>query len=569
MRNLILLLLFYTFLVNSIISQDLIPYNKNGKWGYADKNMNVIIPCTYNYAMPFYEDRALVKVYDDSSYLSREYFIDKEGKIIFGTFSTSSSDFSATRFQHGLTLIENYNGAENSVSLVDKYGKALKRIERASLQYELGTKGYSNSFNNLGFYVTNNYSGSNHCTFVYKDGSTKKLDSINVDKFNGKYATASFNQRSFLIDSSGKKIVSTDKYDIISYSEDLLRVTNIEQQHGFLNLKGNVVIKPELEFADDFSEGLAVFGEKDPKGNEYKLLYGYMNKKGKIVLPAIYDKAYNFSDELADVVIGDSLFFIDKKGNKILRFRSKFNSDYNSFGDMFEYTHGFKNGIAIIIQNNKFAWIDKKGNYVIPPLYIGSNLGSPVNTVYDFDGAVTLINLPNQTECYIDEEGIPYYEKPYSILCKNVHSKQFTSMQPDSIKNEPLENYNRLTYVKSFTDKYFKSTDPETEFIQIEDSYTKGYVSAEDYYTVCYSIRAKKGAKIYRDEKTETVLDYLPFRFQLHSEKEIPNFNQLSDDTRVALIYYDSFYFTDEKGYQTVYIRKGDIEKMVKPRVNK
>lgn len=569
MRNLILLLLFYTFLVNSIISQDLIPYNKNGKWGYADKNMNVIIPCTYNYAMPFYEDRALVKVYDDSSYLSREYFIDKEGKIIFGTFSTSSSDFSATRFQHGLTLIENYNGAENSVSLVDKYGKALKRIERASLQYELGTKGYSNSFNNLGFYVTNNYSGSNHCTFVYKDGSTKKLDSINVDKFNGKYATASFNQRSFLIDSSGKKIVSTDKYDIISYSEDLLRVTNIEQQHGFLNLKGNVVIKPELEFADDFSEGLAVFGEKDPKGNEYKLLYGYMNKKGKIVLPAIYDKAYNFSDGLADVVIGDSLFFIDKKGNKILRFRSKFNSDYNSFGDMFEYTHGFKNGIAIIIQNNKFAWIDKKGNYVIPPLYIGSNLGSPVNTVYDFDGAVTLINLPNQTECYIDEEGIPYYEKPYSILCKNVHSKQFTSMQPDSIKNEPLENYNRLTYVKSFTDKYFKSTDPETEFIQIEDSYTKGYVSAEDYYTVCYSIRAKKGAKIYRDEKTETVLDYLPFRFQLHSEKEIPNFNQLSDDTRVALIYYDSFYFTDEKGYQTVYIRKGDIEKMVKPRVNK
>jgi hypothetical protein len=566
MRNLILLLLFYTFLVNSIISQDLIPYNKNGKWGYADKNMNVIIPCTYNYAMPFYEDRALVKVYDDSSYLSREYFIDKEGKIIFGTFSTSSSDFSATRFQHGLTLIENYNGAENSVSLVDKYGKALKRIERASLQYELGTKGYSNSFNNLGFYVTNNYSGSNHCTFVYKNGSTKKLDSINVDKFNGKYATASFNQRSFLIDSSGKKIVSTDKYDIISYSEDLLRVTNIEQQHGFLNLKGNVVIKPELEFADDFSEGLAVFGVKDPRGNEYKLLYGYMNKKGKIVLPAIYDKAYNFSDGLADVVIGDSLFFIDKKGNKILRFRSKFNSDYNSFGDMFEYTHGFKNGIAIIIQNNKFAWIDKKGNYVIPPLYIGSNLGSPVNTVYDFDGAVTLINLPNQTECYIDEEGIPYYEKPYSILCKNVHSKQFTSMQPDSIKNEPLENYNRLTYVKSFTDKYFKSTDPETEFIQIEDSYTKGYVSAEDYYTVCYSIRTKKGAKIYIDEKTETVLDYLPFRFQLHSEKEIPNFNQLSDDTRVALIYYDSFYFTDEEGYQTVYIRKGDIEKMVKPR---
>ena len=567
MRILFLLFLIYTGVINSIISQDLIPYNKNGKWGYADKNMNVIIPCTYNYAMPFYEDRALVKiVYDDSSYLSREYFIDKEGKIIFGTFSTSSLDFSATRFQHGMTLIENYNGAENSVSLVDKYGKELKRIERASLRYELGTKGYSNSFNNLGFYVTNYYSGSNHCIFVYKDGSTKKLDSINVEKFNGKYATGSFNQRSFLIDSSGKTILSTDKYSVLNNSEGMLSVLNKDYKYGFVNLKGKVVVKPDLDFVDDISEGLAVFGIKDPNGVENQLIYGYINKKGKVALPAIYKHAFNFSDGLADVVIGDSLFFIDKKGNKILRFSSNFNSDYNSFGNMFEYTHGFKNGVAIIIQNNKFAWIDKKGNYIIPPLYIGLNLGSPVQTVYDFDGGVTLVNMPNQMDCFIDEQGTPYYEMTYSILCKNAQSKQFSCMQPDCIKNEPLENYNRLAYVKSFTDKYFKSTDPETAFIQIEDSYTKGYVSAKDYYTVCYSIRTKKGTKIYRDEKTETVLDYLPFRFQLHSEKEIPNFDQLSDDTRVSLIYFDSFYFTEEEGYQTVYVRKGDIEKMVKPK---
>jgi hypothetical protein len=561
MRNLILLLLFYTFLVNSIISQDLIPYNKNGKWGYADKNMNIIIPCTYDYAMPFYEDRALVKiVYKDSSYLRREYFIDKEGKIIFGTFSTSSSDFSATRFQYGMTLIENYNGSENSVSLVDKYGKELKRIERASLQYELGTKGYSNSFNNLGFYVTNNYSGSNHCIFVYKDGSTKKLDSINIDKFNGKYATGSFYQRSFLIDSSGKTIVSTDKYSILNHSEGMLSVLSKDYKYGFINLRGKVVVKPDLEFADDFSEGLAVFGVKDPKGNGYKRLYGYMNKKGKVVLPAIYDYAYNFSDGLADVVIGDSLFFIDKKGNCVLRFKAYMNNR------SFEFTHGFRNGVAMIVQNNKIAWIDKKGNYIIPPLYIGSNLDNPLFTVYDFDGGVTLINLPDQTECFIDEEGVPYYEKPYSILCKNDESKVFSSMHPDSLTKDNWYNYQRSNYIEKFSGKYMNNSDPATEWIQIDDAYSKGYVMAKDYYTDCYSIRAKKGAKIYRDEKTESVLDYMPFRFQLFSDKEIPNFDQLSDDARVPLIYYDRYYNTEEEGYQTVFIRKGDIEKMVKPK---
>lgn len=135
-----------------------------------------------------------------------------------------------------------------------------------------------------------------------------------------------------------------------------------------------------------------------------------------------------------------------------------------------------------------------------------------------------------------------------------------------SIKNDNLYNYNRLTYVKSFSSNFLENADLETAWIQIEEPYTKGYIWAKDYFTECYSIRAKKGAKIFRDEKSETVFNYLPFRFQLHSDIEIPNFAQLSDDTRVALIYYDSFYFTEEEGYQTVYVRKGDIEKMVKPK---
>lgn len=340
MKNINFLFLFYTFFLNSVISQDLIPYNKNGKWGYADKKMNLIIPCTYDYAMPFYEERALVGFFNNDSLNHKsEYFIDKEGQIIFGTLSTSSSDFSATRFQHGMAFVENYKGQENCVSLVDKYGTALIKLDSARLEYELGTKAHTNSFNHLGFYVTNFHGSSYISNFIYTDRRTKRLDSINVYKFYGPYASAYHDPNSFLIDSSGKTVLKSDLYQIISYSEDLLRVTDKEQQYGFLNLKGKVVIKTDLDFADDFSDGLAVYGITNPKYNADRRLRGYMNKKGKSVIPAIYDNAYSFSEGLADVVMADSLFFIDKKGNKVLKFRT--NSDY----DMFDFTHGFRMGL--------------------------------------------------------------------------------------------------------------------------------------------------------------------------------------------------------------------------------
>jgi hypothetical protein len=558
MRILFLLFLICTGFINNIISQDLIPYNKNGKWGYADKNMNIVIPCTYHEALPFYEDRALVVSYNDSMIdKRREFFIDSKGNIVFETKTAHSKDYSATRFMNGVTLIENYRSEDqNSLSMVDKNGKELKKFKNSSLTYEfLGYMFYCQSFNKHGFYISNFYDEQDNSTFIYSDGHFKNFDSLTINPFIGAYAIAFVEPNYRLIDSSGQTLYKTDKYALLSFYDGLLRVKGKDDKYGFLNQKGKVIIKPNLSFADDFSEGLSVFGVKDPKGNEYKLLYGYMDKKGKVVLPAIYDKAYNFSEGLADVVLGDSLFFIDKKGHKLLRF--KFDNS------LYGYTHGFKNGLAKIVQYAKIAWIDKNGNYVIPPLYSGLNLGSPMNTIYNFEQGLIQGVLPEIGLVYFDEEGSPYYERPYSILSKNENKIMYSSPHPDSLSDNNWFSYERVADVKNFSGKYLKTSDQETEWIQIEEPYVKGYALAKDYYTICYSIKRKKGTKIYSDEKGESVLDYLPFRFQLHSDKEIPNFDQLPDDANIPLIYLQSNY--EDDAYKTVFIRKGDIEKMMKP----
>jgi hypothetical protein len=115
MKN--LSILFFLFLNITVIrSQELVPYYKNGKYGYADKNMNIVIPCNFDDALPFYEGRALVVNYKDSD--RNEFFIDSIGNKVFEITSILSNDYSAKRFTNGV-CITNDNG---SLVFLDKNG---------------------------------------------------------------------------------------------------------------------------------------------------------------------------------------------------------------------------------------------------------------------------------------------------------------------------------------------------------------------------------------------------------------------------------------------------------------
>jgi hypothetical protein len=552
MKN--LTILFFLFLSVSVSrAQELIPYYNNGKYGYADKNMNIVIPCTYDDALPFFEGRALVTTYIDDK--RKEFFVDSSGNKVFELKSLGNNEYAVKRFVHGVCLT---NDSE-SLILLDKDGKEIKKIGQAYLDLSFDDYIFHcESFNQFGFYIMNYYEmGATHTKLIYPDGRFKKIDSLNLNPFGKEiYTTAMYGGKTSLIDTAGKIIIRAGLNNISGYGDGLVSFTNSKEKTGFLDLRGNIVIKPEFHYAENFSEGLAVFGVKTPGGDEYELKYGYINKKGKIVLPAVYDKAFSFSEGLADVIIGDSLFFIDKSGNKILRFKNSRNDD------MFDFSHGFKNGVALIVQNDKIAWIDRNGDFIIYPMYVGMQLGSPIYSVYRHINGLSKIALTTGVRCFIDEEGVPYYEIPYSIDVQKENIRLFSAPDKDSLLNNSWNSYYSKSYVTKFTGKYLNENGKQSEWILIDGLYNSGYVLSSDFLVHCYSVKNKKGAPIYSSSNDPNPMDYVPFRYQYHSETEIPDFEKLSDDTRIAFKYYFNNYETNAFESKTIYILKKDIEMM-------
>lgn len=71
----IVLLLFIVSLSNA--QNDPIPFRKGNKWGYCNKEKQIIIPCRYDSADVFYDcDRAFVKI------RGKYGFIDSKGKLV-------------------------------------------------------------------------------------------------------------------------------------------------------------------------------------------------------------------------------------------------------------------------------------------------------------------------------------------------------------------------------------------------------------------------------------------------------------------------------------------------------
>ena len=92
---------------------------------------------------------------------------------------------------------------------------------------------------------------------------------------NSKLFNISVNNKTCYIDKTGKVVVKP-QFDMGNeFSEGLAAVSILGGGVGFIDNKGKVVIKPQLQFAETFSEGLA----KVDISNRH----GYIDKTGKYV----------------------------------------------------------------------------------------------------------------------------------------------------------------------------------------------------------------------------------------------------------------------------------------------
>jgi hypothetical protein len=148
---------------------------------------------------------------------------------------------------------------------------------------------------------------------------------------------------------------------------------------GFIDHKGNIVIKPKFRSAGNFSEGLIAARMNG--------LYGYVDRTGEFVIAPKFEYATDFKEGYAIVVQKNIPTYIDKNG------RTPFESNYATINH-------FENGRAIVgTKSNQFGLIDKKGRLFVDTAYLFiENLGSGLlkvgvdNTEHEYDTKVGIID---------------------------------------------------------------------------------------------------------------------------------------------------------------------------------
>lgn len=145
------------------------------------------------------------------------------------------------------------------------------------------------------------------------------------------------------------------KSQLTKISENDYRyIIEVNGKYGYINKKGEEVIKPQYDYAGEFSEGLApVCNNIENKGNQK---CGYVNANGEIVIPLRYDNANSFSNERGLISLNSKYGFIDRTGKLIIK-------------NIYEEAQNFSENLAAVKINNKWGFVDKNGIIVIKPQF--------------------------------------------------------------------------------------------------------------------------------------------------------------------------------------------------------
>jgi len=276
-----------------------------GFWGYANLNGDLVIPAQYKNCDPF-SSNGLAVVEKDGLYT----IINTKGEAI------------PTEVQ-GFNIIQGAFG--------------------------IGAKGYANDLLAI-------KSGKK---WGYLNTSGKIAIPLKYDfatEFDGGYAAATIGGRYVILDTKGAEtaIISADNItEIKHFSEGLAPIRAANGLYGFVNTKGETVIKPQFKSVGYFSGGFAWAKNADGKA-------GFVDPKGEWAIKPIYLSVTDFDNvsKFAKVKDEAGWAYIDVSGKKL------FVSSTESWGD-------FNEGLAIGDQLGKKGFYNTKGEWVIKPIFEG------------------------------------------------------------------------------------------------------------------------------------------------------------------------------------------------------
>ena len=227
------------------------------RWGYIDTSGDMVIPAQFDYASVF-TDSGLARVsFGEGGVIG---YIDRAGKLAINPTFTNGGDFS-----NGLAAVLPFGS--------DKWGY----INTAGVMVIPAQFDWAEDFGSSGVAPAGPI-------FNATEGSSR-MGLIDV---NGNYIVPPI-----------YRFIFGPPNGPFGFAVD----TDAGQLWGFIDLKGNIVIKPQFVDVRSFSEGLAPV--------QVGKLWGFIDQSGKMVVQPKYDFYWDYGNGLAAVLVGDLWGFIN------------------------------------------------------------------------------------------------------------------------------------------------------------------------------------------------------------------------------------------------------------------
>ena len=156
------------------------------------------------------------------------------------------------------------------------------------------------------------------------------------------------------IDKTGKIVIPCSFEYAEEFNEGIAWVSKGYKKWGCIDKNGQIVV-PFIYDKGEFHEGLAMIYKESNR----KILCGYIDKSGNIVIPCIYDYGDHFNCGVARVSKDNKWFYIDKQGKQVEGLLPYSSEDLD-----------FHEGCAIIEnKEGKYGFLNTQGRIIIPCVY--------------------------------------------------------------------------------------------------------------------------------------------------------------------------------------------------------
>ncbi len=244
---------------------ELIPYRKGDKWGYCDRDRNIVIDIQYNFAGPFNCGRSVVKYHDNKTFTVIN-LIDIHNNLLLSE-------------ENGYQEIKEFF---EGTAVVIRWGKIT-----------------GSGFKELYGFIDINGKEFLECIYDYAEDFTNGIARVVHD------------EDSWFINLKGERLFYFTK-EVKSFKEGFAQIITNDGLQTFINYEGEIITKQNYSETKSFHGGLACV--------KLNKKFGFIDKIGKNVIECLYEAANYFYEGMAAVRLNGKWGFIDSSGEIVVEF---------------------------------------------------------------------------------------------------------------------------------------------------------------------------------------------------------------------------------------------------------